>query len=215
MPDPAETAPPAAAAPPTEAPPHDGTPVGPLPPAPQGPVSADPAADHPPPLPEPIVSRAALGGHPLHPMLIHFPVAALIALVGADLAWWMSADPFWARAGLWLAGVGAFGGWIASVTGLIDLLTVARIRAKITAWCHAVMAVMMLALASLNWLLRYRSPGPDAGVAPGTALDTGPALAALALTLLTALLIALASWLGGRLVYEHAVGVQHHPGSAP
>ncbi|SDL47683.1 DUF2231 domain-containing protein [Pseudomonas indica] len=147
-------------------------------------------ADH-----EPIVSRAALGGHPLHPMLIHFPVAALIGLVGADCAYLFSGDPFWARAALWLAGVGAGGGWIASSMGLIDLLFVRRIRQKITAWCHAIIAVMMLSLASLNWLLRYREDADS--VEPW----------GLYLSLLTALLIALASWLGGRLVYEHAVGV--------
>lgn len=162
------------------------------------PVDAAQAGEPCPALPEPIVSRAALGPHPLHPMLIHFPVAALIGLVGADAALWLSSDPFWARAGLWLAGVGAIGGWIASLMGLIDLLTVARIRVKITAWCHALVAVMLLSLASLNWLLRFRGEISVETVIAGTALS-----------LLSAMLIGIASFLGGRLVYEHAVGVQH------
>ena len=144
---------------------------------------------------ESIISRAAIAGHPLHPMMIHFPVAALLGLVASDLAYLWLGDPFWARASLWLAGVGAFGGWVASLAGLVDLLTVTSIRLKITAWCHAIIAVMMLSLASLNWLLRYRENADS--VEPW----------GLYLSLLTALLIALASWLGGRLVYEHAVGV--------
>jgi uncharacterized membrane protein len=78
---------------------------------------------------------------------------------------------------------------------LVDLLTVERIRLKITAWCHAIIAVMMLSLATLNWLLRYQ--GPD-----------GMQLWCLYLSLLTAGLIALAAYLGGRLVYEQAVGVE-------
>lgn len=150
--------------------------------------------------PEPIVSRAAIGPHPIHPMIIHFPVAALLGLVGADAAFLWSADPFWARAGLWLAGVGAAGGWIASAVGLVDLLFVARIRRKITAWCHALLAVMMLSAATLNWLLRLRD-GLDGSLASGAPW----------LSLLTAVLIALAAWLGGRLVYEHAVGVDVTP----
>jgi uncharacterized membrane protein len=149
-------------------------------------------------LPPPIVSRAALGPHPLHPMTVHFPVAALLGLVAVDVAWWFTADPFWSRAGLWLAGVGAAGGWMASSLGLIDLLTVARIREKITAWCHAIIAVMLLSAASLNWLLRYRE-------------DDSVSLTAPWLSLLAAVLIGLAAWLGGRLVYEHAVGVDARP----
>jgi len=149
-----------------------------------------------PAVPEPIVSRASIGGHPLHPMIIHFPVAALLGLVAVDAAYWVTSDPFWSRAGLWLAGVGSIGGWVASLAGLVDLLTVARIRQKITAWCHSILAVMMLSVATLNWLVRYSEHVTE--VSAG-----GPLL-----SVLTAVLIALTAALGGRLVYEHAVGVQ-------
>ena len=128
-------------------------------------------------------------------MMIHFPVAALIGLVGADGAFVYTGDPFWARAGVWLAGVGALGGWGASTAGLVDLLTVGRIRRLITAWGHAIIAVMMLSLATLNWMLRLGDPG--ALIMPW----------GLGMSLLTAGFIALAAYLGGRLVYEHAVGV--------
>ena len=129
-------------------------------------------------------------------MMIHFPVAALLALVASDLAWLAGADPFWARAGLWLAGVGAFGGWAASSAGLVDLLGVAAVRRKVTAWGHALIAVMMLSLASMNWALRL-------GDAPGHWVWPW----GLGLSLASAGFIALAAYLGGRLVYEHAVGV--------
>ena len=145
---------------------------------------------------EEIPSNAAIAGHPLHPMMIHFPVAALLGLVASDLAFLWTLDPFWWRAGLWLSGIGAFGGWIASSAGLVDLLTVLQIRRKITAWCHALLAVMMLSLASLNWLLRFSTEPDDPQIFWG-----------LFLSLLTAGLIALAAFLGGRLVYEHAVAV--------
>lgn len=145
---------------------------------------------------ESIISRAAIAGHPLHPMMIHFPVAALLGLVASDLAFFWSNDPFWSRASLWLAGVGSLGGWLASLAGLLDLLIVERIRLKITAWCHAIIAVMMLSLATLNWTLRYQG------------LEQYMQLWCLYLSLLTAGLIALAAYLGGRLVYEQAVGVE-------
>ena len=137
-----------------------------------------------------IISKAAIAGHPLHPMLIHLPVAALVMLVPADLAFLWTADPFWQRAALWLAGVGSVGGWVASLFGLVDLVCVRMIRQKVTAWCHAILAVMMLSLASLNWWLRLHGLGtPD-----------DQALWSLYLSLLTAGLISLAAFLGGRLV---------------
>ena len=54
-----------------------------------------------------IMSRAAIAGHPLHPMMIHFPVAALLGLVAADAGFLWTGDLFWQRAALWLAGIGA------------------------------------------------------------------------------------------------------------
>ncbi|MDO8863426.1 DUF2231 domain-containing protein [Haliea sp. E1-2-M8] len=143
----------------------------------------------------PILSKMAIHGHPLHPMLIHFPVAALMALVATDLAFIFSNDYFWARAGLWLAGAGALGGWVSGLVGLIDLTTVARIRCLINAWCHAILAVMLLSLATLNWLLRIDAP--ELRILPW----------GIYISLLTALLIAMTGILGGRLVYEYAVGV--------
>ena len=129
-------------------------------------------------------------------MMIHFPVAALIALVGSDAAFVHGGDPFWARAGVWLAGVGALGGWGASLAGLVDLLTVGRVRRLITAWGHALIAVMMLSLATFNWTLRL-GPEPGALVWPW----------GMGTSVVTAAFIGLAAYLGGRLVYEHAVGV--------
>ena len=144
---------------------------------------------------ESIVSKMSIGGHPIHPMLIHFPVAALIGLIGTDIAFVFTGDQFWARAGLWLAGVGTVGGWVSGMVGLLDLLIVAQIRRLITAWCHAVLAVMLLSLASLNWLLRIGEA--DAAIMPW----------GLFLSLLGGLAIGATSLLGGQLVYDHAVGV--------
>lgn len=150
-----------------------------------------------------IISRMSIAGHPIHPMLIHFPVAALIGLVGTDIGYVWTGDEFWARAGIWLAGVGALGGWVSGMAGLIDLLSVPRVRRLITAWCHAILAVMLLSVASLNWLLRV-------GDFAGAILPWG-----LYLSLLGGALIGVTSYLGGRLVYEFAVGVDREAASAP
>lgn len=142
-----------------------------------------------------IISKMSIHGHPIHPMVIHFPVAALLGLIGTDIAYVVTADFFWARAGVWLAGIGVLGGWISGTIGLLDLIIVAQIRRLITAWCHAILAVMLLSVATLNWLSRLGSP--ETLIMPW----------GLYLSLLGGLLIALASFLGGQLVYDHAVGV--------
>lgn len=142
-----------------------------------------------------IISKMSIHGHPIHPMVIHFPVAALLGLIGTDIAYVLTGDFFWARAGLWLAGIGVLGGWVSGTIGLLDLIIVEQIRRLITAWCHAILAVMLLSVATLNWLSRLGSP--ETLIMPW----------GLYLSLLGGLLIALTSFLGGQLVYDHAVGV--------
>ncbi|MBS8241545.1 DUF2231 domain-containing protein [Marinobacter lipolyticus] len=145
---------------------------------------------------EHLVSTVSILGHPIHPMLIHFPVAALIGLIATDLAYMYTQDFFWARASLWLAGVGMVGGWLSGAVGLVDLLSVAQIRRLVIAWSHALLAVMLLSLATLNWLLRAE------GSADLVIIPWG-----LYLSLLTGLLIGFTSMLGGELIFDHAVGV--------
>lgn len=152
---------------------------------------------------ESISSKMSIGGHPIHPMLIHFPVAALIGLIGTDLAYVLTGDAFWARAGIWLVGVGVIGGWLSGTVGLLDLLLVKKIRRLVTAWCHAILAVMLLSLATLNWLLRI-------GQADAAILPWG-----LYLSLVCGALIALTSLFGGQLVYDHAIGVDYEEAPEP
>jgi len=147
-----------------------------------------------------IPSRMAIAHHPLHPMLIHFPVAALLGLVATDLTFIFTGDAFWARASFWLVGIGALGGWVSGTIGLLDLLTVGAIRRLVTAWSHALLAVLSLSLASFNWLLRL-----------GGDMQSWIQPWGLSLSLLTALILSLTAMLGGQLVYEHGVGVEPEP----
>ncbi len=143
----------------------------------------------------PIRSRMAIFGHPIHPMLIHFPVAALLGLICTDIGYALTGDSFWARAGTWLAAIGVFGGWFSGLIGVLDLVLVKAIRRLVIAWCHGIMAVMLLSLATLNWLLRL-------GDAQALIIPWG-----LYVSLLSGVMISITSFLGGQMVYHHAVGV--------
>lgn len=128
-------------------------------------------------------------------MLVPFPIAFLLALLAADVAWWWWQDPFWPRMSLWLAGAGAFMGVVAGIVGTVELLSVRNIRRRVAAWSHFVIAVMLLSVSIANWGLRLDDA--EAHVLPWGIYLSG----------LGAVLVGLAGWLGGTLVFEHQVGV--------
>lgn len=139
-------------------------------------------------------SAVAVAGHPIHAMLVHFPIALVIATLGIDVLYWWSADPFWLRVGLWSSG-GAFGvGVLAGLVGTAELLLVRGIRMRVASWTHAIAAMMLLAVAGTNWGLRLGDPE--------AVLPLGLLLSALA-----AVFTGLAGWHGGKLVFDHGVGL--------
>jgi uncharacterized membrane protein len=67
-------------------------------------------------------STASIAGHPIHPMLIPFPIAFFVSTFLADLAFWQTGDEFWATAGMWLLGAGLVMASLAAIAGVIDVL---------------------------------------------------------------------------------------------
>lgn len=140
-------------------------------------------------------SRIALAGHPIHAMLVAFPIAGAFALAFCDVAYWWTSDLFWARAALWASGGGFAMGCLAALAGAAELLLVPGVRRRAAAWSHAVAAMILLGVMAASWSLRLQQ-GADA------ILPWGLILSWLALGL-----VAIAGWHGGKLVFEHQVGV--------
>ena len=109
-------------------------------------------------------STASIAGHPLHPMLIPFPIAFFVATFVCDLVFWRTGDSFWATGALWLLGAGLVMAALAAVIGLIDVLGEERIRALNDTWWHAGGNVTAVLIALYNWYLRYTSG--EAAVVP-------------------------------------------------
>lgn len=141
-----------------------------------------------------VSSTVAVAGHPLHAMSVHFPIALMIATLACDALYWWGADPFWVRAGLWTSGVAFFAGIAAGLVGTAELLLVAGIRIRVASWTHAVAAMTLIAVGGMNWGLRL---DPDPQVLPHGLL----------LSLLATVLTGLAGWHGGKLVFDHGVGL--------
>ncbi len=140
-------------------------------------------------------STAAIGGHPIHPMIVPYPIAFLTGAVATDLAARNTDDPFWARTSKWLLGAGIVTGLAAGAVGAIDYFTIKRAREKKTGKLHAYGNPLALGLAGASLFARR---GDD---------DTAPSDAAFALSAATAGLVALTGWAGAELSYRHMVGV--------
>ena len=147
------------------------------------------------PLPKGTTTQVAVARHPLHPMLVTFPIAFYIGALGADLAFWFTGDAFWARGAMWLLGAATCMGTLAGIAGTVELLAVRDIRERAASWSHFVAAVMLLSVGAINWLFRVRDP-LESVVPQGIYLSA-----------LGAGLVGLAGWLGGKLVFEHQVGI--------
>ena len=143
-------------------------------------------------------SAVAVVGHPIHVMMVHFPIAFVIATLGVDVLYWWSADVFWVRVGVWLAGFAFWTGVAASAAGTAELLLVRGIRVREASWSHAVAAMTLIAIAGANWGLRL--------------FDAGEILPhGLALSGLASIMTGFAGWHGGKLVFDHGIGILVSP----
>src|SRR6185437_13725752 len=65
-------------------------------------------------------SKAKLLGHPIHPMLIVFPLGLFATAVVFDIVGLISNDSSWFRISFWMIAAGIIGGLCAAVFGLVD-----------------------------------------------------------------------------------------------
>lgn len=139
-------------------------------------------------------SQSTLGGHPVHPMLVPFPIAFLVGGFACDLVFWGTREPFWALAAAWLVGAGFVTGLGAAVFGLVDFLFIRRVRALNAAWYHFVGNAAVLLLSLWNMALRFDN-------AAGVVLPLG-----LIISAAVTVLLLFTGWFGGELAYKHKIG---------
>lgn len=140
-------------------------------------------------------SRVKLFGHPVHPMLIVFPLGILGGSVVFDVVYLVTKTGRWADIAFWMIAAGAVGGLLAAMFGLIDWLAIpARTRAKRVGILHGTGNVVVVGLFAASWLLRRPEP-----------LD--PPLLAHILSFAGFGLATITGWLGGELVFRLGVGV--------
>jgi uncharacterized membrane protein len=147
-------------------------------------------------------STAQIAGHPIHPMLIPFPIACFVLTLISDLAFWRTSNDFWANASLWLLGIGLIMAALAAVMGLTDVLGDVQIRNLSDAWLHAGGNVVAVVIQLYNWYSRYEH-GSSAIIPTG-----------LILSLVIVLILLFTGWKGWEMVYRYRVGVADQPAEA-
>ena len=140
-------------------------------------------------------SRIKLAGHPVHPMLIVFPLGLLSTAVVFDIIYLVTSAVRWTEVAFYLIGAGLVGGIAAAMPGWVDWAAIpARTRAKRVGLVHGVGNVIVLGLFALSWLLRRSDPSQ-------------PPTGAIVAGVLGVVLISATAWLGGELVERLGVGV--------
>jgi uncharacterized membrane protein len=146
-------------------------------------------------------SRVKLLGHPVHPMLIVFPLGLLAIAVVFDIVYLVGGDETFAYVAFWDITAGVIGGLAAALFGFIDWLAIpAGTRAKRIGLWHGAGNLFIVLLFVVSWLLRV----PDPAYAPG--------ILPLVLALVGAGMALGTAWLGGELVYRMRVAVDDGAG---
>ena len=142
-------------------------------------------------------SRIKVAGHPLHPMLIVFPLGLLATAVAFDIAALVSKDTEWFNISFWMIAAGIIGGLLAALPGLVDWVAVPRgTRAKSIGLWHGVGNVVVVLLFAISWFIRRGN-------------NNEPTAGALVLSFAAVVLALITGCLGGELVDRLGVGVDN------
>lgn len=139
-------------------------------------------------------STAQIAGHPIHPMLIPFPVTFFVTTLVSDIMCWQSGAEIWSTVSLWLLGAGIVMALVAALFGFADYFGDRHVRDIRDAKHHMIGNLVVVVLQVANWVVRYQG-GPGQGVLP------------ILLSLAAVLLLLFTGWKGWELVYSHRVVV--------
>ncbi|OQP57754.1 hypothetical protein A3860_09000 [Niastella vici] len=143
-------------------------------------------------------SKIKIAGHPVHPMLVAFPVAFYTAALVCYIVYNSNSNPFWFKVAVVANIAGVAMAALAAIPGFIDWLNIPTdSKAKKTGIYHMLCNVAALVCFGIAALVEYKK-WDDATPSLGLAIP---------LTALGFILTLAAGFLGWTLVQKHHVGV--------
>jgi uncharacterized membrane protein len=136
--------------------------------------------------------KATIAGHPIHPILVTFPIGCFVAAVVSNIVSIWAGPVFWAAMSTWLLLFGVIGALVAAIFGFIDYLSAPMTPAarSIAAW-HMTLNIGMVAIFGLACAVRFLDHTSPLGYG---------------LTGIGIIVLAVAGILGGNLAHGHLVG---------
>jgi uncharacterized membrane protein len=142
----------------------------------------------------PTPSTANIMQHPVHPIMVVFPISFMMSTPASDLVFLWTERVFWAEVSFWLSAAALAIGLAAATVGMIDFFSMPEVRRHIAGWGHFLAGTMALSLAGANVQLRWDDPA--APVWP----------VGLILSATMAGVVMVTGWLGGTLTFKHGIG---------
>ncbi len=142
-------------------------------------------------------ATAAIAGHPIHAMLVPFPIVCFTLTLLTDIAYWQTSNLMWLHFSEWLLLAGVVFAGFAALAGAVDMAR-REVRAQGPAWPHAIGGVIVLCLAIVNNFV-HTGDGWTAVVPYGLILSAA-----------TVIVMVATNWLGRSMVYRYGVGVNQH-----
>jgi uncharacterized membrane protein len=139
-------------------------------------------------------SPASFKGHPLHSVLVAFPIGLLIFSLVCDLLGSVyPSNSSWGTVAFYSMVGGIIGALLAAVPGLVDLLAIRDPQVKKIGVSHMVINLVVVAIFVVDAWLRYS--GNESRLP-------------IILSILGVALLLVSGWLGGEMVYVHGVAVE-------
>jgi uncharacterized membrane protein/nitrite reductase/ring-hydroxylating ferredoxin subunit len=138
-------------------------------------------------------SRASVKGHPLHPILIPFPIAFLIGTFVFDLLFVIKGNESFWQTGKYLEIAGIITALIAAIPGAVDYFTIVppQSSGKKRASLHALINIALVIVFAVAYCLR----------------DSTDSTIVIGIEGLGVIMLFVSGWLGGTLVYRNQIGV--------